>query len=314
MLASPLIAEPFHLLDCATTSEGGCALVLTGSRRGPWTTTRRSGSWAVAATATALRTPWRRCGTTPLGRAASRRGGSGPTPQQPPSPWRGSGPRTWTWRSSTTPSPSRSSGSSRPTVSASRVREGRWSSRAPSAPEGASRSPPTAAPCPSATPGSRPSSSSGWPVGVRQLRGECPSMQVAGAEVALCSNGGSGALFTDVMLLGKYPAVSTTADAHARPPAARHSPPGAVRSFPAVLGSGAGRAGWCCPCAPAAARAPCGRSPPAPSATRRTLGWEPSGGRGSLYSWTVVWRPPHPVVRRALRARGRSRSTRGGGS
>ena len=38
--------------------------------------------------------------------------------------------------------------------------------------------------------------------GVEQLRGECVSMQVPGAEVALCSNGGSGALFTDLMLLG----------------------------------------------------------------------------------------------------------------
>jgi acetyl-CoA acetyltransferase len=38
--------------------------------------------------------------------------------------------------------------------------------------------------------------------GVEQLRGGCPSRQVAGAEVALCSNGGSGALFTDVLLLG----------------------------------------------------------------------------------------------------------------
>ena len=38
---------------------------------------------------------------------------------------------------------------------------------------------------------------------VQQLRGECPTMQVDGAEVALCSNGGSGALFTDVLLLGK---------------------------------------------------------------------------------------------------------------
>jgi acetyl-CoA acetyltransferase len=37
---------------------------------------------------------------------------------------------------------------------------------------------------------------------VQQLRGECASGQVAGAEVALCSNGGSGALFTDVVLLG----------------------------------------------------------------------------------------------------------------
>lgn len=38
--------------------------------------------------------------------------------------------------------------------------------------------------------------------GVEQLRGTCPSSQVPGAGVALCSNGGSGALFTDVLLLG----------------------------------------------------------------------------------------------------------------
>jgi acetyl-CoA acetyltransferase len=38
--------------------------------------------------------------------------------------------------------------------------------------------------------------------GAEQLRGECASMQVTGAEVALCSNGGSGALFNDLMLLG----------------------------------------------------------------------------------------------------------------
>ncbi len=38
--------------------------------------------------------------------------------------------------------------------------------------------------------------------GVEQLRGECATMQVPGAEVALCSNGGSGALFNDLMLLG----------------------------------------------------------------------------------------------------------------
>lgn len=39
--------------------------------------------------------------------------------------------------------------------------------------------------------------------GVHQLRGACRSTQVPGAEVALCSNGGSGALFTDVVVLGK---------------------------------------------------------------------------------------------------------------
>jgi acetyl-CoA acetyltransferase len=38
--------------------------------------------------------------------------------------------------------------------------------------------------------------------GVQQVRGTCVSGQVAGAEVAMCSNGGSGAYFTDVMLLG----------------------------------------------------------------------------------------------------------------
>ena len=37
---------------------------------------------------------------------------------------------------------------------------------------------------------------------VEQLRGTCASTQIEGAEVAMCSNGGSGALFNDVMLLG----------------------------------------------------------------------------------------------------------------
>ncbi|MEM7141130.1 MAG: thiolase family protein [Actinomycetota bacterium] len=29
ILASPMVADPFHLLECATTSQGGCAMVLT---------------------------------------------------------------------------------------------------------------------------------------------------------------------------------------------------------------------------------------------------------------------------------------------
>lgn len=37
---------------------------------------------------------------------------------------------------------------------------------------------------------------------VQQLRGTCRSNQVEGAEVAICSNGGSGALFTDLLILG----------------------------------------------------------------------------------------------------------------
>jgi acetyl-CoA acetyltransferase len=38
---------------------------------------------------------------------------------------------------------------------------------------------------------------------VQQLRGECETAQVENAEVAMCVTGGSGALFTDVALLGK---------------------------------------------------------------------------------------------------------------
>ncbi len=35
-------------------------------------------------------------------------------------------------------------------------------------------------------------------------------------------------------------------------------------------------------------------SPICPHCHSRTLAWERSAGRGSLYSWTVVWRPQHP--------------------
>jgi acetyl-CoA acetyltransferase len=38
--------------------------------------------------------------------------------------------------------------------------------------------------------------------GVEQLRGTCKSTQIEDAEVAICSNGGAGALFNDVVLLG----------------------------------------------------------------------------------------------------------------
>ena len=38
--------------------------------------------------------------------------------------------------------------------------------------------------------------------GVLQIRGECATRQVDNAEVAMCTGGGSGALFTDVLLLG----------------------------------------------------------------------------------------------------------------
>jgi acetyl-CoA acetyltransferase len=40
---------------------------------------------------------------------------------------------------------------------------------------------------------------------VQQLRGEAGALQVPGAHIALCSNGGAGALFTTVLLVGDEP-------------------------------------------------------------------------------------------------------------
>lgn len=44
----------------------------------------------------------------------------------------------------------------------------------------------------------------------------------------------------------------------------------------------------------------CGAMPPLPTPRcaacgSRSLAWQPSAGRGELYSWTVVWRPQHPA-------------------
>jgi len=51
-------------------------------------------------------------------------------------------------------------------------------------------------------PGITPSSCNGHQAS-EQLRGSCRTNQVERAEVALCSNGGAGALFCDVLLLGR---------------------------------------------------------------------------------------------------------------
>jgi hypothetical protein len=46
----------------------------------------------------------------------------------------------------------------------------------------------------------------------------------------------------------------------------------------------------------------CGAIPRRPAAVCATCGvgpleWESSSGRGTLYSWTIVWRPQHPSFR-----------------
>ena len=67
--ASRPIAEPFHLLDCATTSEGGCALVVANVEKVDKARANRSTYWAAARTFTARRISTHPRGTWPAGAA-----------------------------------------------------------------------------------------------------------------------------------------------------------------------------------------------------------------------------------------------------
>ena len=78
ILASPLVAEPFHLLDCATTSEGGCALVLTHAERANRTESHLDpGRWLRRLRAGVHRGP--RVGLRGPARRRRRRVGRGPS-------------------------------------------------------------------------------------------------------------------------------------------------------------------------------------------------------------------------------------------
>ena len=203
VLASPMIADPFHLLDCSMTSEGGCALLLTSADRAADLASvpvyvlgsasdsfgaaySQAPSWDLRGVAgddvpagyvgrRAARTVWRQAGLTP--------GDVDVCEFYDPFSFEiirqfeafgfcgdGEGP-----------------GLVEDGVIAS---GGRW----PVTTDG----------------GTMSFSHAGIAAqqlqrvirGVEQIRGTCRSMQVPGAQVALCSNGGSGALFTDLMLLG----------------------------------------------------------------------------------------------------------------
>ena len=204
ILDSRMVADPYHLLDCAMTSEGGCALVLTRPTvatdlaKQPvyilgGNTDHFGPSYQHPPELRARRQQATRPGQR-LGRAAGRRG-------------RLRACRDWdrptsTCASSTTRSRSRSSASSRRSGSASEGEGGDFVMDGTI--EAGGRYPIT-------TDGGLMSFSHGGATvqllqrvirGVQQLRGECATRQVDGAEVAMCSSGGAGALFTDVLLLG----------------------------------------------------------------------------------------------------------------
>ncbi|HEY1653016.1 MAG TPA: thiolase family protein [Acidimicrobiales bacterium] len=202
ILASPLVAEPFHLLDCATTSEGGCALVLAHAdvaRRHPratWILGCGSDSYGPAYTVAPVWDLTGRTGTRSAGwvgaaaaQASFAMAGLAPSDVDVAEfydPFSFEIIRQLEAYGFCEP------GEGGPMVESGAVGTG---GSLPVTTDGGTMS--------FSHPGVAAQQFQRVVRGVQQLRGECTSMQVGGAEVALCSNGGSGALFADVLLLGK---------------------------------------------------------------------------------------------------------------
>jgi acetyl-CoA acetyltransferase len=203
ILASPMIADPFHLLDCSTTSEGGCAIVLTradkasdGRHRAVHILGSASDSFGPAYSQAPS---WDLRGSADddlpagyVGRRASRvvwkQSGLGPSDVDVCELY---DPFSFEIIRQLEAFGFCGDGEGGPMVIDGVIAPGgRW----PVTTDG----------------GTMSFSHAGISTqqiqrvirGVEQIRGTCTSMQVDGAEVVLCSNGGSGALFNDLMLLG----------------------------------------------------------------------------------------------------------------
>jgi acetyl-CoA acetyltransferase len=203
ILASRMVADPFHLLDCSMTSEGGCAFLLTSAERAA--DLRRPPVYILGAAADHMGPAYRhppswdlRFGgpdAMPNGRVGSRAAqkafaAAGLTPPDVDccelyDPFSFEIIRQF-----------EAFGFCGPGEGGPFVMEGNM------APDGR---------FPTCTDGGLLSFSHGGGAvqqlqriarGVQQLQQGCASHQVDNAEVALCSGGGAGALFNDVMLLG----------------------------------------------------------------------------------------------------------------
>jgi acetyl-CoA acetyltransferase len=202
--ASRMIADPFHLLDCATTSEGGCALVIANVDR---IDASRQPVYALGSGADFM----------------------GPSYQHPPA-WdltgrRGAEPNGMVGRHAADAAFAQA-GLSRDDVdvlefydpfSFEIIRQLEAFRFCPDGEGG-----PFVEDGHIAITGSHPVTTDGGTMsfshagtnpqmmqrairGVQQIRGEAGDLQVPDAQVALCSNGGAGALFTTVLLLGAQP-------------------------------------------------------------------------------------------------------------
>jgi acetyl-CoA acetyltransferase len=202
ILASRMIAEPFHLLDCAMTSEGGCGIVLVAAERAAecesavWILGGASDSFGPAYTVAPVWDFRPRPGADPAGmvgaRAAKRAfATAGLTPDQVDvaelyDPFSFEVIRQLEAFGFCPP------GEGGPFVEDGNIMAG---GRLPVTTDGGTMS--------FSHPGISAQQLQRVIRAALQLRGGCATNQVAGAEVALCSNGGSGALFCDVLLLGR---------------------------------------------------------------------------------------------------------------
>jgi acetyl-CoA acetyltransferase len=203
ILASRPIAEPFHLLDCSTTSEGGCGLVLTTADRAA--DLRRQPAWILGGGSDAYGPSYQHG---PVWDFTGRPG------QDIPAGYVGRrAARAAFYTAGITPSDVDVCELYDP-FSFEIIRQLEAFGFCPDGEGGAFVSDGTIGPggrFPVTTDGgtmsfAHPGNSTQMLQrvirSVQQVRGTCVSAQVPGAEVAICSNGGSGALFNDVMLVG----------------------------------------------------------------------------------------------------------------
>ena len=202
ILDSRMIADPFHLLDCAMTSEGGCGVVLVSAGRAAecdlpvWILGGASDSFGPAYTVAPVWDFRARPDADPAGmvgaRAAKRAlAMAGLTPADVDvaelyDPFSFEVIRQLEAFGFCSP------GEGGPFVADGNIGPG---SQLPVTTDGGTMS--------YSHPGINAQQLQRVIRAASQLRGTCITNQVIGAEVALCSNGGAGALFCDVLLLGR---------------------------------------------------------------------------------------------------------------
>jgi acetyl-CoA acetyltransferase len=203
VLASRMVADPFHLLDCSTTSEGGCALLLTSAERAADLDVSPVYLWGGAvdrfAPGYTFAPSWDLTGQGSdipagyVGRRAARASFamSGLT-HDDIDVCEFYDPFSFEIIRQFEAFEFCPEGEGGPFVMDGSIGPG---GRFPVTTDGGTMS--------FAHPGNSTQMLQRVIRGVEQVRGSCASAQVPGAAVAMCSNGGSGALFNDVLLVGK---------------------------------------------------------------------------------------------------------------